>query len=91
MEHATHQAVHKAQRGLAKGGDDGVGNPVAQAGLDETASQEVGDGDEPSGVRRRTSTRQRLRGKRQSLNTKVRSDRIDGSAQALTGSRWRMR
>ncbi len=44
----SHQRVGQAEGGLAEGRHNGVGNPVAQAGLDEAASQEVGDRNQPT-------------------------------------------
>ncbi len=47
-----HQRVRQTQGRLAQGTHDGVGNTVAQTRLDEAASQEVGDGDQPPSVAR---------------------------------------
>lgn len=42
-----HQGVGQAQRGFAEQRDDVVRDAVTQSGLDEAASEEEGEGDEP--------------------------------------------
>mmetsp|Transcript_13441 Transcript_13441/g.21946 ORF Transcript_13441/g.21946 Transcript_13441/m.21946 type:complete len:321 (-) Transcript_13441:599-1561(-) len=45
------ERIAEAEGGLAKDGNDGVGDAVTEAGLDETPSEEEGESDEPRNLR----------------------------------------